>query len=253
MSYTVAICLPPVPAADAEAWTQVDALIDEEGPVPPVFHELITRLTARYPCICDLPDDQVDDGVWSDGPLRNNAGHKATMLGLVFSQVEEVLPFIIDTANDLGLVVMDGQTEQIHRGGGISGLTLTVEDESPLRAPRLDQIHGVVARMTARGGPGFAILEGPGQDYCQAAGGNGAFCAEWREYAGSGFRHWLAGLPGLPVGKDDVVPTNEDCQVTVKNNEVLAAGDVLAIFTAFAEKKGRPIQFSWRDISERFA
>jgi hypothetical protein len=30
------------------------------------------RLTARYPCICSLSDERVDDeGVWSDGPLWN--------------------------------------------------------------------------------------------------------------------------------------------------------------------------------------
>lgn len=117
MSYTVAICLPPVPDADAEAWARLDALIDEQGPVPPVFHELITRLTARYPCICDLPDDQVDDGVWSDGPLRNNAGHTTTVLGIVYSRVEDVLPFLTETANSLGLVVFDWATGLIHRGG----------------------------------------------------------------------------------------------------------------------------------------
>ena len=115
MSYTVAICTPPVPADDQVVWSQLDGWIEQQGPVPGVFHELIDRLTARYPCLCDLPDDQIDDGVWSDGPLRNNLGHRTAVLGMVYSRVEEVLPFLIETANRLGLVVLDEQTGQMHR------------------------------------------------------------------------------------------------------------------------------------------
>ena len=115
MSYNVAITLPTMPANDAAAWKALDAVIDAEGPVPSVFDELLLKLTAKYPCICDLPDDQVDDGVWSDGPLRNNLGHQASVLGMVYSRVDEVLPFLIREANALGLVVFDWATHAIHR------------------------------------------------------------------------------------------------------------------------------------------
>ena len=115
MSYNVAITLPSIQAVDVSAWAGLDALIDAEGPVPSVFTELLARLTARYPCICDLRDEQVDDGVWSDGPLRNNLGHRASVLGMVYSRVDEVLPFLIEQANSLGLVVFDWATETIHR------------------------------------------------------------------------------------------------------------------------------------------
>lgn len=63
----------------------------------------------------DLSDDEVDAGVWSDGPLRNNAGHKVTILGMMNSHVDEALPFLIKTSNDLGLVLLDPGTEIIHR------------------------------------------------------------------------------------------------------------------------------------------
>ena len=116
MSYTVAIVVPPVPADDRAAWTGLDALVEEEGERPRVFQELHDRLTAAYPCICSLPDDQVDDGVWSDGPLINNFGHRAAVLGISFSRVEEVLPILVKTATDLGLIVFDWQTNLIHRG-----------------------------------------------------------------------------------------------------------------------------------------
>lgn len=115
MSYNVAITLPDVPTADAAAWAELDAAIDAQGPVPPVFAELLARLTKRYPCICDLPDEHVDDGVWSDGPLGNNLGHRASVLGMVYSRVDEVLPFLIEQANGLDLIVFDWATETIHR------------------------------------------------------------------------------------------------------------------------------------------
>jgi hypothetical protein len=98
MSYNVAICTPPVPAEDDTAWDGLDGLINEQGAPPPVFRELFDALTARYPCICTLPDDKVDeDGVWSDGPLWNDFGHRAAVLGMTWSRVEEVLPFLVRT------------------------------------------------------------------------------------------------------------------------------------------------------------
>jgi hypothetical protein len=115
MSYMITVCEPPVPEDDKAAWQKESELVGQEGSVPPVFHELISRLTAKYPCICDLSDDEVDDGVWSDGPLRNNAKHKATVLGVVWSCCDEVQPFIVKTANELGLVVFDPQLNQIYR------------------------------------------------------------------------------------------------------------------------------------------
>ena len=115
MSYTVTICQAPVAADDKAAWQQEKEWVELEGPVPDVFYEMISQLTARYPCICDLADDEVDDGVWSDGPLRNNAGHKATVLGMVWSRADEVQPFIVETANQLGLVVFDPQINRIYR------------------------------------------------------------------------------------------------------------------------------------------
>jgi len=79
------------------------------------FIDLIKKLTEKYCCICDLPNEKVDDGVWSDGPLVSNAGNKITTLGVVLSQVDNVIPFIIETSNNLGFVVFDGQTGSIFR------------------------------------------------------------------------------------------------------------------------------------------
>ncbi len=115
MSYNVAIVVPPVPASDAEAWAVVGGLIEQQGPRPAVFQELHDRLTARYPCMCAVPEDEIDDNVWSDGPLINDFGHRAAVLGISYSRVDEVLPFLVETANALGLVVFDWATQTIHR------------------------------------------------------------------------------------------------------------------------------------------
>lgn len=115
MSYNVAVVVPPVPANDPEAWEALDGLIEQEGTRPDVFQILHDRLTARYPCMCAVPDDQVDDTVWSDGPLINDFLHRAAVLGMSYSRVYEVLPFLIATANDLGLIVFDWGAETIHR------------------------------------------------------------------------------------------------------------------------------------------
>ncbi len=115
MSFNVAIVIPPVPADDVQAWAELDHLINQQGPRPAVFDELHNRLTARYPCICSLPDDEVDDGVWSDGPLIGNFGHRAAVLGMVYSRAHEVFPFLIESSNALGLVVFDWTSQKIFR------------------------------------------------------------------------------------------------------------------------------------------
>jgi hypothetical protein len=115
MSYNVAICLPPISPKDDDAWAEINILIDEIGPISKEFIDLHRQLTSRYPCLSDLSDNEIDDGVWSDGPLINNFGHRAAVLGIVSSRVDEVLPFLITTANSMNMAVFDWATEQIHR------------------------------------------------------------------------------------------------------------------------------------------
>jgi len=75
MSYNVAICTPPVPAEDDTAWDGLDNLINEQGAPPPVFRELHDALTARYPCICTLPDSKwTPRDPFHDAEARNHFG-----------------------------------------------------------------------------------------------------------------------------------------------------------------------------------
>lgn len=117
MSYTFAICNATLPKDRREAKDEVHRFVEEPEPDPAVFEELITRLTRRYPCICDLtPDD--DGGPWCSGPLGQKTYNKAHVLGQIFSRVEEVMAFVVKTATGLGLAVLDWQTGEIHRPEG---------------------------------------------------------------------------------------------------------------------------------------
>jgi hypothetical protein len=192
MSYDIAIVAAPIPADDAEAWSILNSLISHAGTAPPVFRMLHDRLVERYPCISSLPDDEIDEGVWSNGPLWNNFGHRAAVLAISYSRVGEVLPFVVQSATTLGLAVFDWSARQISRADGFKGLTLTVEEQHPLAAPTLNQLNSAVDALTQASGPGFLIIESPTNGYAQAAGGDGVYTAEWREYTGQEFKHWVA-------------------------------------------------------------
>ncbi len=118
MSYTVTITRNNISQSDEKAWAELDELYEKEdaqNEQSADFLDLIEKLQSKFPCICDLPDDEVDDGVWSDGPLSNNAGKNLTTLGVVYSQVDTVIPFLIKTANENGFVVFDSQSGKISR------------------------------------------------------------------------------------------------------------------------------------------
>lgn len=117
MSYTVGLFLEPAPSNDATAFEEFNALAEasviEEA--HPTFVAVHAELTARFPCICDLPDEEVDDGVWSDGPLIDNFGQRQAVIGFMFSTVETVLPYVVEVAHKHGITVFDWQTESIYR------------------------------------------------------------------------------------------------------------------------------------------
>jgi hypothetical protein len=115
MSFIVAIVHSSVSDNDQIAWNQLSELVQAAGQPANSLTELIVELTKKYPCICDLSDDEVDSGVWSDGPLMNDVKSKAAVIGIVYSKVYEVLPFVIKTADKLGLTVFDFQNQTIHK------------------------------------------------------------------------------------------------------------------------------------------
>jgi hypothetical protein len=253
MSYVITIVAPRIAEDDATAWQELDALLEtDDAPAAAVFRVLHDQLTARYPCLCSLSDDEIDDGVWSDGPLINNFGCQVANLGISYSRVDEVLPFLIETANALDLAVLDAQSGYIHRAEGFRSCRLTLQDQPIFYAPTLIQLQHAVKALTPDGGPGFLILESRSGNYMQAAGGDDVYTAEWREYQGERFQHWVAGHPNRPSTHEIAIPTN-GFQVTVNENEQLTAADVKCILEAFARDMPRPSKFSWRDVTARFS
>jgi hypothetical protein len=171
------------------------------------------------------------------------------ILPMANSRAEDALPFIIETANSLGLIVFD---EQIHRGLGIKGVRLRVENEPTIFAPTVKQVWAAVDRMNPRRGPGFVIVEGPGRNYAQTAGGDGSFTTEWRQYSRKTFKHFVAGLRNVASKKQISIRTH-GFRVKVQENEKLSAADVKRVLAAFARGQSRPRQFLWRDMTELFS
>ncbi|MES9962218.1 MAG: hypothetical protein ABW116_01640, partial [Candidatus Sedimenticola sp. 20ELBAFRAG] len=102
MSYSLMFSVPNIPGSDEEAWDEFYEREEsnEENEVEPhtLMQELINQLTKKYPCICTLPDEEIDEGLWADGPIENNIIGDLLILAIVFSKVEEALPFIAETA-----------------------------------------------------------------------------------------------------------------------------------------------------------
>lgn len=81
-------------AATAEFIRRYDAFEDEQEPTPSI-HRFVEALLARHPDLTELPDDEVDDSPWGDGPMIGNASGSFIYFSLVYGQAEAVLPFIV--------------------------------------------------------------------------------------------------------------------------------------------------------------
>lgn len=251
MSYDIAVLATDIATTDAQAWLELDALTEQRGKPPPVFRQIHDIIIARYPDITTLSDEAADDGVWSSGPLWNNFSPAAAVLALRHSRADEVVPFVVETARSLGLPVFDWTTRHIHRPNGIADLELTLEDRFPHFRPTLQQVLDAARSLIPDGGPGFLILDRAGSRYIQVAGGKGAYAVEWRQYDGTAFKHYAAGLLHQNASTEIQIPTN-GFHVTVKANERLSLKHVEILLSAFATGDAKPPAFTWRDITSRF-
>jgi hypothetical protein len=151
MSYVVQIWAFPMP----QSIDQVDGILSEldKRPKRPTtqFVELARRLTARHPCITTLDDN--DDGdspnaVWTDGPLNGHSDEAYWGLGIRTQHIDEVQPFVVETATSMGFVVFDDQQGECYLPGG---LTLTPEGRGigrHLGMPVPEQIDEAAIRRT---------------------------------------------------------------------------------------------------------
>jgi hypothetical protein len=100
VSYTVDIVNGPVPDDNKAAWTALETWREElyaDSEASPEMRALHDKLVMRYPCI--MVDDE---GPWSDGPLIDDFGKRMGIIGVVYSRVDEVLPFVIETSLAMG-------------------------------------------------------------------------------------------------------------------------------------------------------
>lgn len=130
--YVIEIISEPVSADKGEVLEYLDHIEEHDGygePTTTVI-EFYRRVVARFPCVTEDPN-----GPWPDGPLINNFRHPVTILGISFSRVAEVLPWIISTANAAGFIVYDPQDEVLHRptGSPSAGAMPQQHDTQPKR------------------------------------------------------------------------------------------------------------------------
>ncbi len=115
MSYILSIVKNDIPSAKKAAWKYLEELpLSREEETPAEFVNLIDKLTKKYPCISTLPDYELHTGVWSDGPLINNALKNIVTIGIA-RQVNHLVPFVIDTALKMGFAVFDIQMDKIYK------------------------------------------------------------------------------------------------------------------------------------------
>ncbi len=115
MSYVIHIWEKPIPQDSDEAWSIIEEFYGDNEPdeslSPEWFRPLAVRLLEKYPLHTD-PDTL---GVWIDTSLEEQSlGYSLYCLGIRSSDVEEVQPFVVKTANELGLVCYDMQEDQIY-------------------------------------------------------------------------------------------------------------------------------------------
>lgn len=102
----------------------------QRGDQNPKFIAFAKQLTERYPCDSDENDDDLG-GVWSDGPLDGITSRAVYSLGI---QTVEVMPFLVECANRLGLTVYNDQAGEAYLPGG-RVLTLPGQPPSLMDVP----------------------------------------------------------------------------------------------------------------------
>jgi hypothetical protein len=121
MSYVLHVWQSPLPRNEGESWEIIKRLLREQDEglrqTPPALPEFLRRITARYPDLMDIPDDE--DGVWSDGPMQ--AEGPIEIVGIRPSCVDEVQPFVVAQAVTLGLACYDMQIGRLYLPGAGPG------------------------------------------------------------------------------------------------------------------------------------
>ena len=115
MSYNIAVVNFKLPEDFEKAVELVNPLaVIDVAEIESIYEEFHDEAIKLYPCLSSLSEDQIDDGVWCDGPLINNFMVKAPVIGFSYSKVEEALPVIGNLALSMGLSVLDWQASKVY-------------------------------------------------------------------------------------------------------------------------------------------
>ena len=117
MSYIIHVWDTPVPSTVAEAEALHQQLARQKGPQNPKFITLASKLTACFPGVTVMDDDE-DDAVWTDGALDGLTDQPVYGIGVRADALERVLPVLIRLARELQLVVYDMQAARLYRPDG---------------------------------------------------------------------------------------------------------------------------------------
>ena len=113
MSYDIGVWVgesPPDVASAIERFQEhMIRLEGEPEPPHPAILAYIEELTSRYPDLTELPDEDVDESPWADGPLVNNATGPFYYFSMTYSGAEKALEFVAEAAARRGLVCFDPQ------------------------------------------------------------------------------------------------------------------------------------------------
>lgn len=124
MSYVIQIWDQPnaqaMPASVAEAERMLGELSQQQPGQNAKFVALVQRLTTRYPCICSAEAEELPESewAWSDGPLNGHTTSALLSLGAATRHLDEVLPFVVVSANALRLNVFDAQAGAVYLADG---------------------------------------------------------------------------------------------------------------------------------------
>jgi hypothetical protein len=109
------------PKTIKEATALVSGLHGQYPGQNPKFIEFARRLTARFPCIMSPEADALDEdeAAWTDGPLDGVTDEAVYGIGINTDRLDDVRPFVIETALALGLSVEDEQAGEYFFANGV--------------------------------------------------------------------------------------------------------------------------------------
>lgn len=115
MSYSLWVFKGPVPSSEQDFVDRLDRFDAGDEAIFEASTQLVAfydELLRRHPALEDLPDEKIDDSVWSMTPKRSE---RLLTLDCVWPEAETMAKEVYKLARKHGLVLMDPQSGQIVR------------------------------------------------------------------------------------------------------------------------------------------